>query len=53
VERAVNATLASAFAKAEAVLLVELGSRTLAEVRHDFEILSARHAPHEEPRRPA
>ena len=47
VEQAVNATLASAFAKAEAVLLHELGSRTLAEVRQDFESLRARHVPHE------
>ena len=47
VERAVNVSLASAFARAEAVLLQELGSRTLAEVRQDFEGLRAGHIPNE------
>ena len=50
VERAVNASLASAFARAEAVLLRELGSRTLAEVRQDFESLRAGQIQHEEHR---
>lgn len=52
VERAVNTSLAAAFAKAEAVLLQELGSRTLAEVRQDHESLRARHLSHEEPQTP-
>jgi len=47
VERAVNASLASDFARAETVLLQELGSRTLAEVRRDFEDLRAGQTSHE------
>ncbi|TNC46219.1 Rrf2 family transcriptional regulator [Rubellimicrobium rubrum] len=47
VEQAVNASLAIAFARAEAVLLQELGSRTLAEVRQDFEDLRAGRSPHD------
>ncbi|TRO93714.1 Rrf2 family transcriptional regulator [Glycocaulis profundi] len=37
VEQAVNASLAEAFARAEAVLLEELGGRTLADIASDFE----------------
>ncbi|TNC61002.1 hypothetical protein [Rubellimicrobium roseum] len=43
VEQAVNVSLASALAMAEAVLLQELGSRTLAEVRQDLEGLRSEH----------